>query len=83
MRGGGGRDHPLDRISSGICENAARLHRSEHRQFLKDYQQSVRRAAKLRFLEKLADLKGQIKHKQVTSKSRVDIDRHGPPSLVA
>lgn len=83
VRGGGIWDHPLDRISSGICENAARLHRSEHRQYLNDHRQSVRRAATLRFLEKLADLKGQIRHQQATSESPVDTGRHGPPALVA
>jgi hypothetical protein len=83
MRGGGSRDHPLDRISRGICENAAKLHRSEHRQYLKDHQQSVRREAMLQVLEKLADLKRQIRHRQVMSKSRVDIDSCGPRALVA
>jgi hypothetical protein len=83
MRGGGSRDHPLDRISRGICENAAKLHRSEHRQYLKDHRQSVRREARLRLLEKLADLKRQIRHRQVMSKPRVDIDSCGPRVLVA
>jgi hypothetical protein len=47
----------LDRISSGICENAVRLHRQEH-------QQLARWAAMIQLQEQIADLKEGIKAKQ-------------------
>jgi len=53
MRGGHSWDLPLDRISSGIYENAVRLH-------LKEHQQLARRVAILQLREKLADLKAGI-----------------------
>ena len=54
MRGGCGWDRRLDRISSGIYENAVRLHRREHEQL-------ARQAAVLHLREKLADLKAGIR----------------------
>jgi hypothetical protein len=50
MRGRHDWDRRLDRISSGIYENAVRLHLREHEQL-------ARRAAVLEFREKLVDLK--------------------------
>jgi hypothetical protein len=55
--GTSGLDRRLDRISSGIYENAVRLNRQEH-------QQVARWAAVLQFREKLADLREGIKASQ-------------------
>jgi len=53
MRGARGWNRRLDRISSGICKNAVRLHRREH-------QALVRRTAAFHFRAKLAGLKEEI-----------------------
>jgi hypothetical protein len=54
MRGRHGWDRRLDRLSSGIYENAVRLHRRELRQL-------AGRAAVLQFLQKFAALKAAHK----------------------
>ena len=50
----------LDRISSGIYENAVTLHRQEHRQL-------ARWAAMVEFREKVADLREDINARQTYS----------------
>ena len=59
-----GLDHSLDRISSGIHQNAVRLHRQEH-------QQVARWAAVLQFREKLAELREGIKASQTYLKDLI------------
>ena len=57
-----GLNRSLDRISSGIYENAVRLNRQEH-------QRVARWAAMLQFREKLADLREGIKASQTYLRS--------------
>ena len=54
----------LDRISSGIYENAVGLHRQEHRQL-------ARWAAMIEFREKVADLRQWINARQTYSKAPI------------
>jgi hypothetical protein len=61
-------DRSLDRISSGMYQNAVRLHMQEHRQL-------ARWAAVLQFREKLADLREGIKASQTYLKDLI------PPSV--
>lgn len=65
MRNGRGWNRPFDRISSGIYENAVRLHWREHQQYRREHPQMVRLAMALQFREKLADLKEQIAQRRV------------------
>jgi hypothetical protein len=62
MGGTRGLNRSLDRISSGIYENAVRLHWREH-------QQVARWAAVLQFREKLADLREGFKASQTYLRS--------------
>ena len=60
-----GLNRSLDRISSGIYENAVGLHRQEHRQL------AARWAAMIEFREKLADLREWINARQTYSKASI------------
>ena len=54
IEGANSLDRSLDRISSGICESAVRLHRQEH-------QQLSRWAAAFQLREQLAGLREEIR----------------------
>jgi hypothetical protein len=58
----------VDRISSGICENAVRHHRTEHEHM------ASQAAAALQFRQKLAELKGRLVCKPNTPFPPVAVD---------